>query len=87
MARLQCICRLFYKEAWNCPLIYFLCEKISGQLSTAGLDEQEKEYTDMPEWINLSDINKIKFYNSVDSVKLIRKAVKYKNILDKIINS
>jgi nucleoside triphosphatase len=57
-------------------LIYYLCERISGELSTANFDEYEKEYADMPEWINVKEIDKIKFYNSVDSVKIIKEVIK-----------
>jgi len=63
-------------EYWNCPLLYFVVKKIGGELSTENFDEEEKEYCDMAEWINLSDINSTKFINSVDSVAIIKKAVK-----------
>ncbi len=69
----------FHDEYWNCPMIYFLVEKISGSLSIDGLDEYEKKYVDMPEWIDVKNIDNFKFINSVDSVKIIKKAVKYLN--------
>lgn len=65
----------------NATLIYYLCEKISGKLSKDNLDAEEKKYADMPEWIGLKDIGKIKFYNglergsTIDSVALIQKAL------------
>lgn len=56
-------------------LIYYLCERIGGELSTENFDEYEKEYADMPEWISIDDIEKLKFYNSVDSVKIIKQVL------------
>lgn len=60
---------------WNCPLIYFLCKKIGGELSKDYLSDEEKEYADMPEWVEINKLDKIKFYNSIDSVKLINQAI------------
>lgn len=57
-------------------LVYYLCKKIGGKLSTANFDEHEKKYADMPEWIDLKKAKKIKFYNPIDSVSLIKKALK-----------
>lgn len=57
-------------------LIYYLCERISGTLSMENFDEHEKKYAGMPEWIGIGDIEKIKFCNSVDSVKIIKKTIK-----------
>jgi len=53
-------------------LMYYLCERTGGELTTENFDEHEKEYADMPEWISLDEIENIKFYNSVDSVKIIK---------------
>ena len=57
-------------------LIYYLCKRVGGKLSTEYFDEYEKEYADMPEWINIEGIDKIKFYNSADSIKIINDANK-----------
>lgn len=67
------------KKYWNCPVFYFLVKKISGKLSKANFDEQEKIYADLTEWIELKEINKLKFYNSrgnKGSVKIIKQALK-----------
>lgn len=66
---------------WNCPLMYFLVEKVGGELSLDYLDEEEKSYTDWPAWLDLKDIDNLKFYNSIDSPALIRQAIKIKNLL------
>jgi len=55
-------------------LIYYLCEFVSGNLSADFLDSHEKHYADKPEWINLKNIDKIKFYNSADSIKIVKMA-------------
>lgn len=61
---------------WHSLLLYYTCEIVGGELSIDGIDEKEKEYThDLPEWVPLADIEKIKFYNSVDSLEIIRKAL------------
>lgn len=57
-------------------LIYHLCERIGGELSTENFDEHEKKYAGMPEWISLEDIKNIRFYNSADNVKIIKDAQK-----------
>ena len=58
-------------------LLYFICEVTEGELSIDGIDEAEKAYVhDLPEWVPLADIENIKFYNSVDSLKIIKAALK-----------
>lgn len=67
------ICRsIFFKplsnkyrgQYWNCLMTYFLVEKIGGELSTDYLDEDEKTYAGMAEWIDLKDLKKLKLKNS-----------------------
>lgn len=62
---------------YNCVLLYFICQKTGGELSIDGFDEHEKGYADMPEWVDISEIEKIKFINSVDSVVIIKKALNF----------
>ena len=69
---------------WNSVLVYFLAKKISGELSIDNLDDEEKEYAGMPEWIDLGRIDKIKFYNSVDAVEIIKKAKEIYNRIENI---
>ena len=57
-------------------LIYLTAEVIGGELSLSGLTEKEKSWTsDLPEWIPITDLETTKFYNSVDSVKIIKTAL------------
>ena len=64
------------EEFWNCPLMYFLVKKIGGEISKNNFDEDEKNYADLAEWIELEKISQIKFFNSVDSVTIIEEAEK-----------
>jgi ADP-ribose pyrophosphatase YjhB (NUDIX family) len=57
-------------------LMYYLCEIVSGKLSTKYFDAHEKEYAGEAEWVDILRINKIKIYNSTDSVEVVRKALK-----------
>ncbi len=65
----------FEEEAVNSILIYFLCAKNSGRISTRNFDKYEKKYAQKAEWIGLSEIENIKFCNSVDSIEIIGKAL------------
>jgi 8-oxo-dGTP diphosphatase len=65
----------------NTILIYYLCKITGGQISKEFLDEHEQQYADLPEWIDIDQIDKIKFYNSVDSVAIIKEAMALKNKL------
>jgi 8-oxo-dGTP pyrophosphatase MutT (NUDIX family) len=59
-------------QYWNCPLIYFLVKKAGGTLSIENIDKNERQYIAMPEWIDINTIDKLKFYNSIDNVKLLK---------------
>ena len=52
-------------------LIYYQCDLIGGEISTDYLSEDEKTYASKAEWVELSKIGKIKFYNSINNVKII----------------
>lgn len=70
----------FYKttkgQCVNAVLVYFLCEIIGGEISTEFFSESEKKYASAAEWIDIKDTEKIKFYNSIDSVEVIKKLIK-----------
>jgi len=53
-------------------LIYYLCSVTGGKISNDYLSENEKNYANTAEWMELSQIEKIKFYNSIDSIKIIK---------------
>ena len=54
--------------------MYFTCKGVEGELKTQGLNEGEKAYVREAQWVPLSHIAKLKFYNQVDSPALIRMA-------------
>ena len=56
-------------------LIYYLCKITGGNISTDHLSENEKNYATTAEWVELTEIEKIKFYNSVDSIKIIKEVL------------
>jgi len=63
-------------EYWNCPMLYFVAKKVGGELSSDNFDEDEKNYAEFPEWIDLDQLDKIKFVSSVDVRKVIEKVIK-----------
>lgn len=71
----------YHKKPYQTILIYYLCEITGGELSTEGFDVNEKEYAKKAEWIPLDKISSLKFYNPIDNIKLIEKAVKIQNSL------
>ena len=52
---------------------YFLCTNPMGELSTEGFMHYEKDYMKGPVWVPLGELDRLKFYNSIDSAALIRK--------------
>ena len=60
------------------PLIYFFCDVVGGELSDSNFDEHEKEYAKKAEWVPLEKVSELKFYNSINSQKLIKDAVLFK---------
>lgn len=63
----------YHGGKFNCILLYYLCKRVGGELSIDNADETEKEYMQMPEWIDLNSISDIIFYNSIDSIELLEK--------------
>jgi len=56
-------------------LMYFKCKKIGGKLTTKNFHESEKSYADMPEWVDVKKISKLKFYNPVNNEKIVKDAL------------
>jgi ADP-ribose pyrophosphatase YjhB (NUDIX family) len=63
-------------------LMYYLCKRVGGELTVEYFDEHEKEYADMPEWINIEDVDnvRIRLYNSADSIKIIKAAIELQGL-------
>ncbi|EKE10889.1 MAG: MutT/NUDIX family protein [uncultured bacterium] len=63
----------------NSILLYYLCDVIGGELSDKNFSENEKSYASMPEWVNISDLDKIKLYSSAENEKIINEALRIYN--------
>jgi len=57
-------------------LLYYPCSLIGGTISDAGFQADEQEYARPAEWIPVSDVDKLNFYNPVDSATIIRAATR-----------
>ena len=68
------------KRKFHSILIYYLCVDPKGAISAKNLTNFEKNHLGGGEakWIHLKDIKKLKFYNGVNSVELIKTALKMK---------
>jgi 8-oxo-dGTP diphosphatase len=68
------------KGKFHSILIFYICTNPKGKISAKNLTEFEKIHLGgaEAEWIDLKDIKKIKFYNGVESVELIKTALKMK---------
>ncbi len=65
----------FVKDTYfHSLLYYFLCTNPKGELSTAGFAPYEKEYMKAPIWVPFDQFDTLRFYNSIDSAALVRKA-------------
>jgi len=64
----------YKKKPLQTPLIYFLCEVVGGEISDKGFDEHEKKYAKKAEWMPLDKVPSLKFYNPINSPKLIKDA-------------
>ena len=65
-----------YKEEFvHSILLHYTCTVIGGKASIENIQGNESKFMGMPEWIDLSKIKDIKFYNAVDSLKLIESAL------------
>jgi len=56
-------------------MLYFLCEKIGGELSVDGFDEQEREYAQLAEWIDVAEVAELPLGSTVDFRPIIMKAI------------
>ena len=47
-------------------MFFYKCDFVGGEFSIDGFDEYEKQYADMPEWVDLKDLPNINVKSSVD---------------------
>jgi 8-oxo-dGTP pyrophosphatase MutT (NUDIX family) len=62
----------------NCPMIYFLVEYVSGELSDINLTDREKKYSSLARWFDFDELPELHFYNALRerSVALVEYADK-----------
>ena len=60
------------RGVFHSVMMYYLCEYVSGDMSTDGFDEEEKEYAELAEWIPLSRLDTIKSASSYDWREIVR---------------
>ncbi len=67
------------QKAFHTTLMYYTVTPVGGELSSAGLTEFEKTLAKdrLPEWVDISKIDNLKFYNPIDSPALVRKASRH----------
>lgn len=53
-------------------LCYYLCEYVSGEVSKDGFGEEEKQYAELAEWINLDQLDVIIPATSYDWREIVR---------------
>ncbi len=68
------------RDARHSILLYYTCKDIQGELSTDNFAQGEVNYMKKAEWVSIEWLKKeqkgIKFYNPVDSMRLIEQAQK-----------
>lgn len=61
-------------KSYHYILLYYPCNLVGGEISTANFEDDEKEYAKAAQWIPISATQELKFYNPVDSQAIIRRA-------------
>lgn len=59
------------KRFAHCLMLYYAARITGGRPSKKNFDQHEKKYVDLPEWIRLVDLDKIKIYNSLGQKRII----------------
>lgn len=70
----------FFKMPFNRGYVhshhfYYICQVVSGKLSTANFDKDEKNYASMAQWVELKRVPRLKFYNSIDNKRVLKNAI------------
>ncbi len=64
------------KKPYHTILAYYLCNDMKGEIPDANFDALEKQYAKKAEWVDMSKIKGLKFYNPIDSAALIERVFK-----------
>lgn len=64
-------------KAWHFQslLFYFQCHFVSGELSLDNVMDDERPHSEMPEWVSLDKLDKIKAGSTVDWVPILQELV------------
>lgn len=57
-------------------LLYYSCQIIGGKITDEYFDKYEKKYAAKAEWLEITKIKKLKFYNQINNEKVINEAIK-----------
>lgn len=58
-------------KSYHYILLYYPCSLIGGNISVANFQEDEKLYAQAARWVTVGEVDKLKFYNPVDSASII----------------
>lgn len=61
-------------KVFHSIIIFYQCQYLGGELSSAGYDEFERHYTADPEWVELARLEDIKLASSFDYRPYVRLA-------------
>jgi len=57
-------------------LMYYVVNVFEGEPNINNLDTDEREYISGFDWIDVDKLSDVKFYNGVDNISIIKKAIK-----------
>lgn len=68
---------------WNCPMVYYLVEKIGGRPTLRYAEEYEKKTIKLPVWLPIDSLDPLIFHNFLSdrTPEVVRLAKKIKKIL------
>lgn len=67
------------KQGYHTILLYATATVVSGEISMDNLDTHERNYAGRAEWRSINNIQNLKFYNAINSVEVINKALNIKS--------
>jgi 8-oxo-dGTP diphosphatase len=59
-------------RAYHSILIYYVCKKIGGEISTDGFDEDEQNYAEEAQWVPLSEFDAIELASTVNYKDIVK---------------
>jgi ADP-ribose pyrophosphatase YjhB (NUDIX family) len=67
-------------KSYHYILLYYGCRFVGGTLSDENLQDDERQYAKVARWVPLDEIGSLRFYNPVDSVAIINKALQRRTL-------